>query len=320
MKHDADNTTSNLGWALPAPVIRLALALLLALTGLVWWQAWLSFQQGLAVVFVDVGQGDSIIVHAPSGRSLLIDGGGSPFTPTGSQEIGQWAVVPALYREGIKRLDAIIVTHAHDDHVGGLTEVIGQVPVGMILGTADARPTPNYDKLLEAAKEKKIPVIQAKAGQIFNLGGGITAEALYPASRPASQPESDANNSSTVIKLSYKQISFLFTGDLPQEQEAELSGASTRLAGTVLKVPHHGSRDSLNSAFLSAVRPAWAVISVGAGNSFGHPDGQTLEKLRAAKTKVFRTDEMGTIVMHTNGRRLEADWEKKGFHQHAELK
>ncbi|NIM06579.1 MAG: MBL fold metallo-hydrolase, partial [Armatimonadetes bacterium] len=121
------------GWLPPAQTVRIVLALLLAAVVLVWWQAWQSLNPRLTVVFLDVGQGDSIIIHSPTGKSLLIDGGGRSGESSDRGEMGRWVVIPALYRQGIRRIDAVIATHPHDDHIGGLPEVIDEMPVRMIL-------------------------------------------------------------------------------------------------------------------------------------------------------------------------------------------
>jgi len=305
---------------LPPQSSRLLLALLAAAVMLVWWQAWQSLRQTLTVLFVDVGQGDCIIIHSPGGRSLLIDGGGRRGSSTAPAEVGRWIIVPALYRQGIRRLDGIIATHPHDDHVGGLDEVIAQVPVEMVLDSGQPHPTPSYERLLGQVKARNVPFFRARPGQVFNLGAGVRAEVLHPSPPFLQGTGDDLNNNSIVVRLTYGQVSFLFTGDLQQEGEEALLADFPDLASTVLKVAHHGSVDATSEEFLRAVRPAWAVISVGRRNPFGHPHEELLARLNSMRIRVFRTDIMGTIVMSTDGRRLKAQWSRGGRQESAEMK
>jgi len=308
-----------LGWRLPAKSVRFLLAFLLAAAVLVWWQAWRSLRPGLEVVFLDVGQGDSIIIRSPLGRSLLIDAGGREGHSADRGEIGRWVVIPALYREGIGRVDGVIATHPHDDHIGGLDEVIEEVPIGMLLDSGEAHPTPAYERFLAAAKKRRLQIIPAKAGQIFNLGAGIRAEVLHPDLPFLQGTEDDLNNNSVVVRLTYGEVSFLFAGDIQQEGEGALLSDYPNISATVLKVAHHGSMDSTSEEFLAKVRPKWAVILAGRQNPFGHPHGETLEHLKKLGVRVFRTDEMGTIVMRTDGRSLRAEWGRGNRRSQAEM-
>jgi competence protein ComEC len=307
------------GWRTALSIERRVILVLVALAAVVWWQAWRVSVRDLTVTFVDVGQGDCAIIHAPNGRTVLIDAGGRPRQANDSDNVGRWVVVPELYREGIRKLDAIIVTHPHDDHVGGMAEVVEQVPVDMALSYTPEGTTPAYDKFLEAARAHKVRMIMARPGQVLNLGAGIRAEVLYPR-QPITDSDDDQNNDSVVVRVIYGRISFLFAGDIEEEGEAQLLTQAPNLDSIVLKAPHHGSMDSLAPEFLQTVHPQWTVISVGRNNSFGHPDQQTLTRLYRQGTRIFRTDEMGTIVMHTDGRRLTAEWGQPGMEKYAEIK
>lgn len=298
---------------------RLILALLLCTTITVWWQVSRSLRHELEITFIDVGQGDCAIIRSPTGRTLLIDGGGVADKPQASNDIGRWVVVPALYRRGIDHIDAVIVSHQHDDHTGGLSEVIGQVPTDMILDCPAGEETRGHERLLEAAKDRNIKVRHARVGDTFDLGGGAWAQVLAPVLHLASTDD-DCNNSSVVVRITYGRISFLFTGDIESDAQKALLTQMPNCANTVLKVPHHGSMDSADPAFLGAVHPAWAVISVGANNPFGHPHQVTLDMLRNQHIRTFRTDEMGDITMRTDGVNLSAEWSHRDHWEHVELK
>ncbi len=297
----------------PASAPRLLLALLLALVLVVWWQAWQSLQQTLTVTFLNVGEGDCIIIHSPFGRTLLIDGGSR------EDEVGREVIIPALYREGIGRLDGIIATHPHDDHISGLDEVVEQVPAGMLLDSGQAHPTASYAGLLEEAKKRNLPLFRARPGQVFNLGGGVRVEVLHPNPPFLQNTEDDLNNNSVTLQLTFGEVSFLLPGDLQKEGEETLLADYPNVSSTVLKVAHHGSLDSTSQEFLEAVRPKWAVISVGQENPFAHPHPQALARLKATGARVFRTDIMGTIVMRTDGHSLEAEWSEKDRPKRATL-
>jgi len=298
---------------------RLILLSLLIITAVVWWQVWQVLQRDLSVTFVDVGQGDCIIIHAPNGRSILIDGGGRRGQYSSSDNIGRWMVVPALYREGIRHLDAIIVTHPDADHVGGLTEVIEQIPTDMMLTNGAENSSDLYERLLETARQHNIKLIPAQAGQAFNIAPGIRAEILHPPAAGLIDSENDENNNSTVVRLSYDEIDFLLVGDLQFEGEATLISEYPDIASEVLKVGHHGSMDSTSQEFITEIHPDWAIISVGDANPYGHPHEEALKRIKPEVKKVFRTDRNGSIIMYTDGRELKAKWKETGRWRHAEL-
>jgi len=302
---------------IPRNFAALIMLLLAIITIAVWHQAAQTFNRQLEVFFLDVGQGDSIIISSPTGRTVLIDGGSHS---QGGAELARQVILPALYRRGITRLDGLILTHPHDDHVGALAEVIEQVPVGMILEGEQASSLPAYRQFRQIAKARDIPVTQAHPGQIFNLGQGITGEVLHPQAFFLAGTNDDENNNSVVLRLTYGKASFIFCGDLQQEGEESLLLAQPVVTSAVLKVGHHGSLDATSAAFLEAVKPKWAIISVGAGNSFGHPHQDTLQRLAAAQTKVLRTDQDGMITARTDGQVLKLIWGRgKSFRQEENL-
>lgn len=223
----------------------------------------------LTVIFIDVGQGDSILIHTKD-TNILVD--------TGPEGNGQniYRTIKAL---NIEKLDYLIITHQHDDHNGSLNEIRKLIPID----------------------QEIIPTNETKMVGITQAIDDITLEFLGPV-----YISDDLNNMSLVIKLTYKNVSFLFMGDAGSEEEANLIrtyDAST-LKSDVLKVGHHGSDSSSSQAFLNVVQPSYAVISVGADNDYGHPHEATLKTIKQTNAQVFRTDRDGTIICTTDGEKI----------------
>lgn len=248
----------------------------------------------LKVHFLDVGQADSILVQFPSGQNLLIDGG--------NNDDGE-AIVSYLRQHGVKRLDHVVGTHPHEDHIGGLDVVIRSFPVGKVYLPKATTTTKTFEDLLLAIKEKGLKVTQAQAG--VKLDVGPEAEAVMLA--PNAAGYEDLNNYSAVLKVTFGSTSFLFTGDAEAESEGQMLAKGYNLKSDVLKVGHHGSDSSTTPAFLRAVAPKYAVISVGKDNPYGHPSPDTLAKLANAGVQVFRTDLQGTIVASSDGKKVTFD-------------
>jgi len=242
----------------------------------------------LVVHFIDVGQGDSILIQAPSGKNMLIDAGTNASAS---------AVVNYLKNRKIKRLDILVATHPHEDHIGGMDAVINKFDIGMIYMPDVSTNTKTYADVLTAVKNRKLKVTTAAAGIQMDLGPGLQVRMFAP----NSDKYDDMNNYSAVIKLTYSNTSFLFTGDAQSLSEQEMLTKGYDLKADVLKVGHHGSNSSTSPGFLKAVSPEYAVISVGKGNDYGHPHKETLTKLAGANVKVFRTDKNGTIIARSNG-------------------
>jgi competence protein ComEC len=250
----------------------------------------------LTVYFLDVGQGDSAFIRFPSGKSILIDGGES--------EGRDSAVMSFLRKKGVRKIDAVILSHAHSDHAGGLLRVLEDIPVGIFIEPGAAHTSDIYINLLDLAAAKNIPYLNVSRGDVLKGFGEAEIIFLNP---PESfyRDESPLNNNSIVMRLEYGVVSFLFTGDIEKKAEEELVAVyGDSLASVVLKAPHHGSGSSNTAGFISAVGPAVAVISAGIGNDFGHPHRSVLKRYGDAGIKILRTDENGTVVIKTDGKRL----------------
>ncbi len=281
---------------------RILLLVVLAATIAVWWAAWGELSEELTVTFLDVGQGDCILVQAPGGRTILVDGGGWQGQQTG-YDVGREIVTPALMARVVRRIDVLVITHPHEDHVGGLPAVVEAVPVGMILDPMLKSDSPSYPQLMEAVEAKKIEVYRATAGQRLNLGRGIYAQVLGPPDPRFDATGADLNDNSVVLRLVYGDVSVLFTGDVESEGALRLAEMGEAVRSTVLKVPHHGSSGAAQRAFLNAVKPELAVISVAAENSFGHPSDEMLHELERVEAKIMRTDMDGAVTVKIEPRR-----------------
>lgn len=246
----------------------------------------------LTVDFLDVGQGDAILIKSPYGQNILIDGG--PDKTILNRLAGKMDFAD-------KEIDLMVLTHPHDDHVAGLINVIKQYNVKKILYTGVSHSAPNYLAWLELIKNEKIPLIIIDRPQTVKLGDDCELKILYPLSSLAGKEVDNLNNSSIVVKLIYRQIKFLFAGDMESDVEAGLLASKTDLAADVLKVGHHGSNTSTSDDFLTAVKPKFAVIEVGKDNTFGHPSLRVLKRLERAGVKTYRTDTDGTIEFLSDG-------------------
>ncbi|HHY48079.1 MAG TPA: MBL fold metallo-hydrolase [Firmicutes bacterium] len=244
----------------------------------------------LVVHFIDVGQGDSILIRSPSGRTMLVDGG--------EPSVGH-RLVGFLRDKGVTKLDYVVSTHPHADHIGGLIDVLREFPVGRVYDSGKAHTTQTYEDYLLLIERKDIPFELARAGKSIDLGDGVKVLVLWP----KDPLPTSINDASVVIRLTYGKVSVLLTGDAESAVERALLASRKEIASQILKVAHHGSSSSCTGAFLGKVKPVVAVISVGAGNRYGHPSDSTLKALALAGAKVYRTDQNGTVTIRSDGER-----------------
>ena len=243
--------------------------------------------QKLKVNYINVGQGDSILIQTPTGKNILIDGGKTDQTTT---------VENYLKSAGVTTLDYVIATHADSDHIGSLDSVIKDFNIGKVYMPNVTNSTYTFADLLAAMQLKGLTFNRAKAGGTLDLGTGLAADFVGP----VKDSYTEGNNYSAVLHLKYGSTSFLFTGDAETESESDMIASGVDLTSTVLKVGHHGSSSSTSEAFLNAVNPKYAVISVGP-NSYGHPTEEVLNRLSQHGISVLRTDVSGTIVATSDG-------------------
>ncbi len=258
----------------------------------------------LRATFLDVGQGDAALVDLPSGDAILIDGGGIVGSPV---DVGARVVAPTLRHRRRTDLAAVLLSHPHPDHFGGLFSGTRAVRVGSAWDTGQGEREGvqgGYALFLAKMRAQGVPVLHPSDLCGARSLGGATIEVLAPCPGPTA--DRGPNDNSFVVTIGLGRRRFLFSGDAEHEEEGDLVHAwGDRLRADVLKVAHHGSRTSSTSAFLAAVRPREAIISVGSRNRFGHPHPTTLATLAAAGVRVWRTDEDGEIVAQTNGEDLD---------------
>jgi len=271
---------------------------LLVVAILVWSVALTTPDDKLHISFLDVGQGDAILIQTPGGQDILIDGGPDPqkINLELSKKLPFWD----------RTIDLVVCTQPHADHVTGLVEVLLRYKVKQVLEPGVPYDSAIYQEWCNLVEDKGIEYNIARAGQEIDLGSGIKMEVLNPPATLYAGTSSDVDNNGVVLRLSWSQVSFLFTADIRDEAEFELIGQRANLKSTVLKVAHHGSETSTSPQFLAAVDPEVAVISVGADNTFGHPSPEVVERLidRLGEDNVYRTDEDGTVEFITDGERL----------------
>lgn len=250
----------------------------------------------LFITFLDVGQGDCSFIRTPGGHTMLIDGGGRSDSKDGTS-VGEKVVLPFLRHEGVSKLDIVLLTHPHDDHLQGLLPVMKTMRVGRVLDSGISNASESYIKYLKIIKMRKIPHTIVYRGQTIDFKDGASIGILNPPKRAPGSPSKDLNNDSIVFKLSAYKRAFLFTGDAGFDTEDSMMGANLDLRCDIIKIGHHGSRFSTGDGFLDACSPKAAVISVGRSNSFGHPAKGTLDNLKNHGVIVYRTDRNGAIMV-----------------------
>lgn len=263
----------------------------------------------LTVKVLDIGQGDAILIKI-DGQNILIDAGDDKIRDGSHKGENNNALLQALKAEGVTRVNKMIMTHAHADHIGMAPKVLSTLDVDELVYNGIPSTSKYFINSLKNAKAKGTKLSPVKEGDVIELGGGAVIRVLSPSKSMidkdtkaiSSHEKVSVNNESVVGRLEYGAFSMLFTGDAEKEIEAQLVksyGAS--LESKVYKVPHHGSHTSSSTAFVKAVRPEVAVISCGAGNQYGHPHRETMSTLAKQNVKVYETDKNGTITILTDG-------------------
>lgn len=239
---------------------------------------------------IDVGQGLAVLLKLPGGEAVLYDAGPHATGP---------AVVRYLRDHGVRRLAAFVGSHPDADHIGGAAEVLRAVPTEAVYTPKMVHTTQTYLDFLQTLADLRLRPVDARAGVTIPVGGG--AKAVF-VGRVREYPSEDTNDASGVLRVSYGSVAVLLTGDAEEQAEADMMAAGEPLRAQILVVGHHGSKYSSSAAFLAAVRPAYAAISVGRDNPYGHPTPEAVGRLRAGGAAILRTDLQGTLVAVTDGK------------------
>ena len=243
------------------------------------------------VHFIDVDQGDSIFIELPNSQTMLIDA---------AEESQADKIITYIHQQGYDSLDYVVETHPHSDHMGGMADVINNFNVSSIYLSPATNTTKVYENMLTAIQNSGAKTYSPMAGDTILNDGNLLIEVVAP----KEVDNDELNNCSLVIKLTYGDNRFLFTGDAEKSEE---DGIWTNIKCDVLKVGHHGSDSSTTENFLKKVEPTYVVISVGAGNSYGHPDDIVIKRLADKGVQIFRTDIQGTIVFSSDGTTISVD-------------
>jgi competence protein ComEC len=291
--------------------VRTALALVSAATALCLWPP-RPIDRALTITAIDVGQADALLIRTPAGHAYLVDAGGrlerggALGGASSSEAIGERIVVPFLIRQGIHHLDAVLLSHPHGDHAGGMAPVLRTLGANGFADSGQTYPGHAYHDALDVARETRVPMLEPRGGDVWHTDDGVTFRFYGPTRPYITGSRSDINSNSLVFRLEYGRTRMLFTGDAGEETERRLLAIGDDLHADVLKVGHHGSAYGSTPAFVRAVGASIAIISVGRHNLFGHPAPSTIDTLEASGAHVYRTDEDGAIFILSDGEHVRA--------------
>ena len=250
--------------------------------------------KALKLHVIDVGQANCLLLNTPDGKVILVDAG------NGSDEK---VITNYLKNQGITTIDAFLLTHPHEDHIGSAAAVLKAFKITRIIMPAATTNTKVFSDLLSTIKSKGLKITKAVPGLKIDLDSSIKIDILAP----NSNSYDDLNNYSVVMKVTYGSTSYMLTGDAEEISETEILSKNYNLKSDVLQISHHGSSSSTSTQFLKAVSPNKAIISVGKDNDYGHPAASTLKRLQDAKIDIYRTDEVGSIIVSSDGKTITID-------------
>lgn len=261
----------------------------------------------LLVKMLDVGQGDAILIETGV-QTVLVD----------TSDLDEREKLKSELKEaGVTKIDKVILTHPHADHIGGMDVLLADFQVGEVFDNGMPSTSKIFIRYMKELKEKNIKRHGLKAGEVLDLGNGVIFKVLAPSEELAAKGakqgyKHDPNNESVMGQLIYGDFKMMFTGDgeAPEEKEVLAALVGTDLHSQVLKAGHHGSKTSSSKEWLRAVNPETALISCGAGNDYGHPHKETMKKYQALKMKIYETDKNGTIILTSDGKGYEVSVEK----------
>jgi competence protein ComEC len=273
---------------------------------LAFWNLKGLFQKNLIMTFIDVGQGDSILLEFPKGKKMLIDGGG---LHEDRFDIGKNVIAPFLWKKKIHRLDYLVLTHPDPDHFKGLNFIASHFSIGQFWDDGLRSDSQFYSRLEETLLKKKVDRFSLNEKTSLQIINGVQISFLNPPEkveyRRVGRNTSFFNNHSLVMKLKFKNIRVLLPGDIEKEMEYRLMREGYPLRADILKIPHHGSASSSTPLFLETVKPTYAVLSVGKRNIGRLPHPEVTKRYQELKTKIYRTDEDGAITIITDGEEIE---------------
>jgi competence protein ComEC len=302
--YDAAVLAAPLLWRRGAQTLAASL-LLLAVSYVLWPPR--AIDTRLRVTVLDVGQADAIVVQTPRGHVVLVDAGGrlergAQSSGSVAEAVGERIVVPFLLRHGIHALDAIVLSHPHGDHAGGVAPALRRLHVELFADGGQRYGGHAYQDALATARAARVPIVYPRAGMEWRMDDGVILHFLGPSLPFIANSRNDINENSVAFTLRYRSFCMLFTGDAGASAEDRFLSEGTDLRCDVLKVGHHGSGYSSTPPFIEAVHPRYAIVSVGRHNLFGHPAPSTLQTLQRYGAQIYRTDENGAITITSDGR------------------
>jgi competence protein ComEC len=261
-------------------------------------------RNALTLTAIDVGEGDALLIEFPNKKQVLLDAGPKTF----SYDAGERVIAPFLKRQGITNLDAIIISHPHSDHIGGIQYLLEHFPVAQLIQSERSSNSRQYKEMHAVAAQRGVKIHTVKSGDALPFDSTARMLVLHPCW--ARDSTMNFNNSSLVLKVLYGSSSFLLMGDAEGEAEEKLIGRFDALLDSdVLKVGHHGSITSTSDTLLQQVSPTIAIVSVGRYNKFNHPSLEVIDKLKRQRIETKRTDEEGAVILRSDGRKVQiVDW------------
>jgi competence protein ComEC len=280
---------------------------------LAYWNLKDSFQKDLRLTFIDVGHGDSVLIEFPKGKKMLIDGGG---LYEDRFDIGKNVIAPFLWKKKIRRIDTLVLTHPDPDHLKGLNFIASQFSIGQFWDNGFQTESEPSLQLKETLRQKKIKTQSLNKETPSQLVNGVEISVLNPpvwnATQRKVQNPSDLNNSSLVLKIQFRNVSILLSGDIGKEAEGLMLRKGYPLRSDILKIPHHGSSSSSSPLFLERVKPTYAILSVGERNIGRLPHPEVLKRYLQLGSRILRTDKHGAITLVTDGEDIEVKTFLKG--------
>lgn len=274
---------------------RLALFGAAAIAAIVWLMAFVPVRPTLRLTFFDVGDGACALIRTPSGKAVVVDCGTSSWRSPGS--VGSKLIAPYLQSQGLDGIDAAVITHPHADHVSGFPALLKREPAEVVLDNGLGHISAEFRPILQAMKRSHARYRRLRRGQSVHTGDGVVLTVVGP----TETSHEDPNENSLVLRLTYKRVAVLFSGDATRDSEAEILTSKPNLRAQVLVVGHHGSRDSTSPAWLAAVRPRIAVISCASRSRYGFPSREITRRLAAFGARTYVTGRCGAVTITSDG-------------------